>query len=246
MSALSDAAAAAILQSIWQNAAIGVALWATLGATRRASANVRYVIFCAGLAAMVLVPMATFVEALSSAAPSGLHALAAVDQRTDLPLLLADGSRIWTNRSMPAAGMLASLYGWIVPLWLAGAVLASIRLLCPTRHVRAGRRSGVAAPAGIASVVGRLAAARVARRITVIVTARTESPATAGWLKPVILLRAGSVDGPHIADRGDPRARGRAHQAARRRRQSAADGRGDAPVLSPGRLVGIAPGSCGA
>ena len=46
----------------------------------------------------------------------------------------------------------ASLYGWIVPLWLAGAVLASIRLVWATRHVRAVRRTGVTAPAGIAMV----------------------------------------------------------------------------------------------
>jgi beta-lactamase regulating signal transducer with metallopeptidase domain len=188
MSALSDAAAAAILQSIWQNALIGFALWATLRAAGRASAGVRYLISCAGLAAMVLLPLATFVEALSVAAQSGPHALPAVDQRTDVPLVMADGSRIWTNRSIPAAGMLAFLYGWIAPLWLAGAALASIRLVWAMRHVRAVRRTGVTAPARIAAVVDRLAAGRVARRITVMVTALTDGPATVGWLKPVILL----------------------------------------------------------
>lgn len=188
MSALSDAAAAAILQSIWQDAAIGFALWATLRAARRASAAVRYAIACAGLAAMVLLPLATFADALSSASHSSVHTALPVDQRTDVALVMADGSRIWTNRSIPPAGMLASLYGWIVPLWLAGAVLASIRLVWATRHVRAVRRTGVTAPAGIAMVVERLAAGRVTRRISVIVTALTESPATVGWLKPVILL----------------------------------------------------------
>jgi len=188
MSGLSDAAATAILQSMWQNALVGFALWATLRAAGRARAGVRYLVSCAGLAAMVLLPLGTFVEALSSAAQSGLHALPAVDQRTDVPLVMADGSRIWTNRSIPTAGMLASLYGWIAPLWLAGAALASIRLVWATRHVRAVRRTGVTAPASIAAVVDRLAAGCVARRITVIVTALTEGPATVGWLKPVILM----------------------------------------------------------
>lgn len=187
MSAFSDAAATAILHSIWQDAAIALALWATLRAAGRASADVRYVICCAGLAAMVLLPLMTFADTLGSASRSGL-APPLVDQRTDVPLVLADGSRIWTNRSIPAAGLLASLYGWIVPLWLAGAALASVRMVWATRHVRLVCRTGVAAPAGIAAVVDRLAAGRVARRITVLVTALTASPATVGWLKPVILL----------------------------------------------------------
>lgn len=195
MNALSDAAAAAILHSIWQDAAIALALWATLRAAGRASADVRYVLSCAGLAAMMLLPLATFADALSSAAQSGLHALPPVDQRTDVPLVMADGSRIWTNRSIASAGTLASLYGWIVPLWLAGAALASFRLVWATRHVRLVCRTGVPAPAGIASVVDRLAAGCVARRITVLVTALMESPATVGWLKPVILLPPALVTG---------------------------------------------------
>ena len=195
MSAFSDAAAAAILHSIWQDAAVALVLWAALRAAGRASADVRYVISCVGLAAMVLLPLATFADALSSAAHSGLPARPLVDQRTDVPLVMADGSRIWTNRSIPAAGMLASLYGWIVPFWLAGAALASVRLVWAARHVRFVCRTGVTAPAGIASVVDRLAAGRLARRITVLVTAVTESPATVGWLKPVILLPPALVTG---------------------------------------------------
>lgn len=195
MSALSDAAAAAILHSIWQDAVVALVLWATLRAAGRASADARYAIACVALAAMVLLPLATFAEALSSAAHGGLHARPLVDQRMDVPLVMADGSRIWTNRSIPAAGILASLYGWIVPLWLAGAALASVRLVWAARHVRLVCRTGVTAPAGIASVVDRLAAGRIARRITVLVTALTESPATVGWLKPVILLPPALVTG---------------------------------------------------
>ena len=41
MSAVSSAVAAAILQSIWQETAIGLALWVVLRATGRARANIR-------------------------------------------------------------------------------------------------------------------------------------------------------------------------------------------------------------
>jgi beta-lactamase regulating signal transducer with metallopeptidase domain len=196
VSALSDAAAVAIVQSIWQVTVIGLVLWVLLGTMGRASANVRYVVSCVALVAMVLVPAATFVEALTGAAQRGSPTLAMVDQRSDLPVVMADGSRIWTNRSIPAQGIFVSLYGWVVPLWLAGAALASIRVVWATRHVRTVCRGAVGASFEIVAAVERLASSsRVARRIVVLVTAAIESPATVGWLKPVILLPPALVTG---------------------------------------------------
>ena len=188
MSAVSGAVATAILQSIWQETAIGLALWVVLRATERASANARYVVSCAALAAMVLLPLVTFLEVLSGA-HDGVRALAAGGPSTSLPVVMANGSRIWTDRSLPSTSLLVLLYGWITPIWLTGAVLASIRLAWATTHVRAVRRSGGVAPDGIVKAVERLAlSARVSRRVTVIVTALAASPATVGWLRPVILL----------------------------------------------------------
>ena len=189
MSAIADAAATAILHSLWQQMAIALALWVLLGAMHRVSANARYVISGAALVAMVLLPLATFIEALTAAAPSGLSAVSAGGQPLDLPLVMPDGSRIWTDRSVAPPTVLGSLHGWIVSLWMAGALLASIRLVWSAGHVRFVRRSGVPAPGEVLAVVARLAVAgRVRRRIGVIVTTLIESPATVGWLHPVILV----------------------------------------------------------
>jgi beta-lactamase regulating signal transducer with metallopeptidase domain len=189
MNAVSGAVAAAILQSIWQETAIGLALWIALRATERASANARYVISCAALAAMVLLPLVTFVDVLAGAADASVPPAAHGAPPSALPVVIANGTRIWTDRSLPATGLLVSLYGWIAPVWLAGSVLASIRLVWAMKHVRAVRRSGGVAPHRIVTAVDRLTlSGRVSRHVTVIVTALTESPATVGWLRPVILL----------------------------------------------------------
>ena len=186
MSALSDAAATAILHSIWQETVIALALWAVLHATGRA--NARYAISCAALVAMALLPLAMFVDALSGTA-GGNPVVAGATRSGELPVVLANGSRIWTDRPVDPRTLLTSLHAWIVPVWLAGAALASARLIWATGHVRSVRRSGVSAPGEVIAVVDRLAlASRVGRQLAVIVTALTESPATVGWLKPAILL----------------------------------------------------------
>lgn len=189
MSALSTAATTAILHSLWQGTVIALLLWVSLRVMRRASATSRYVVSCVALMAMVLLPLVTFVDALTDAESSSVGTSPTVGRPPDLPMVMADGSRIWSDRSVTPPGILASLEAWIVPLWLAGVTLASLRLVWAGRHVRSVRRSGVPAPDHILAAVSRLAAAsRVRRRIAVIVTAMVESPATLGWLTPVILL----------------------------------------------------------
>ena len=189
MSALSTAATAAILHSFWQGTFIALLLWVSLRVMRRSSANARYVVSCVALAAMTLLPFAMFVEALTEAESSSVATFSAVGRPADLPIVMADGSRIWSDRPVAPPGILASLDAWIVPLWLGGVALASLRLIWAGRHVRSVRRSGVAAPGDVLAAVSRLATAgRVRRQIAVIVTAMAESPATVGWLQPVVLL----------------------------------------------------------
>src|SRR5204862_1874464 len=59
MNALLQIAGWTLIHFIWQGAAIGVVAAAILRATSRRSANVRYVIACAGLLAMLAAPPAT-------------------------------------------------------------------------------------------------------------------------------------------------------------------------------------------
>ena len=195
MMALADAAETAILHSMWQETALAVALWLVLRLMRRARADARYVVACGALAAMLLLPLATLVASLADAAQSERPPIAPVRQSVS-PVVMADGSRIWTDRALDPDTILVVVQGWIVPVWLAGVVIASVRLVWATKYVRAVRRSGVPASADVAATVERLAAgARVVRRIDLIVTTMVESPATVGWLRPVILLPPALVAG---------------------------------------------------
>src|SRR5918996_5083352 len=62
MTPLGDAVAAALIQSLWQDAAVAVACFAVLIALRRRSANARYAASCAALALMVALPVMTAAE----------------------------------------------------------------------------------------------------------------------------------------------------------------------------------------
>jgi beta-lactamase regulating signal transducer with metallopeptidase domain len=195
MTAFADAAEIAILHSVWQETALAVALWLVLGLMRRARADARYLVACGALAAMLLLPLATLAASLGDAGQRQWPAIAPVWQ-SGSPFVTADGSRIWTDRALDPDTMLVFVQGWIVPVWLAGVVIASLRLVRATNYVRAVRRNGVPATADVAATVAGLATgAGVVRRIDLIVTTMVESPATVGWLRPVILLPPALVAG---------------------------------------------------
>ena len=59
MSVTADALNSALLHSLWQDAIVGLLLWGTLIAMRRASANARYIVCCAALGLMAALPVIT-------------------------------------------------------------------------------------------------------------------------------------------------------------------------------------------
>ena len=59
MSVTADALNSALLHSLWQDAIVGLLLWGTLIAMRRASANARYIVCCAALGLMAALPVVT-------------------------------------------------------------------------------------------------------------------------------------------------------------------------------------------
>ena len=65
MSAITQALSAALIHFIWQGVVVGFALWIALAALKHRSANARYVVSCAALAALVLMPILTVAGVLS-------------------------------------------------------------------------------------------------------------------------------------------------------------------------------------
>jgi beta-lactamase regulating signal transducer with metallopeptidase domain len=189
MNVTADALSAALMHSLWQNAIVGLLLWSTLAVLRHQSANARYLACCASLAIMTTLPVVTTLVLSARAFPIGssIPASAVVAPlRGDNTPLLEPTSPVSEVRRV---SVMASVKPWTLPVWLAGVLVCSLRLVLASMHTVALRRRSDAADGAIASTVSRLAARiGVGRSVSVRVSMLTDSPATLGFLRPVILL----------------------------------------------------------
>ena len=172
----------ALVHFLWQGAVIGCIAAVALRLLRDASPQARYAVACLALAACVLVPLAGLAGALVSHAPpaiavDGLGAL----QATAVGL---DGNGF--------SASLAPFLPWIVSGWAAGACALSLRMAVGLGWLHAMRNAWQ--PAGAAAWQHRLdrlaPAFGLTRRVALRLVDRLETPASAGWLRPVVLLPA--------------------------------------------------------
>ena len=129
-----------LIHFVWQAVAIALPLAAMLRMLARRSANVRYLVACAGLAAMLASPIATARVLLQSAdvvtAPAVSAPIAANGARNDVTA--ADHAQLRSAANIPA--MVATAIDWrriadldrIAPAisvaWLAGVTLLLLRM----------------------------------------------------------------------------------------------------------------------
>lgn len=175
----------ALLHFVWQGALIGLVAALALQLMQGARPQARYALACMALLACVLVPaihLAMMVAAsLEPAAPLAMAAasmqLAASDAAI-VPALSAWPARI--DAAMP----------WIVVIWSAGACTLSLRMA--TGLIWIERLRGLPQGAGHAAWQARLDALAVRfgmrPRVTLRLVDSLDSPASAGWLRPVVLL----------------------------------------------------------
>jgi beta-lactamase regulating signal transducer with metallopeptidase domain len=186
MTPLADAVSAALIHSLWQDSMVAFLLWVALVALRQRP-NARYAAGCVALALMAVLPALT----------AGLLYLEALRPETVSPAvgtaraIVGDaGSTVtWMGGSLQPGPWLARLQTWALPVWSMGVLLFSLRLVGGGAHALALRRRSEDADEGIRSMVARLAKRMgVDRLVRVAISARTDGPATLGWLRPVILL----------------------------------------------------------
>ncbi|HET9361270.1 MAG TPA: ankyrin repeat domain-containing protein [Vicinamibacterales bacterium] len=176
--------AGSLLHFVWQGAAIAILAALTLGALRRRSAESRYAVASAGLLAMVLAPVATFVfyEEAGALAQRLLRSLddAAAIAAAQAP---ASGVNLWTRR--------------IVALWAAGVVVCMARLAGGWLLSRGLVRSASAVATPVVQEAMRLARAGLGfdRAVRVLAGTNIGTPVVVGWLRPAILLPASAVTG---------------------------------------------------
>lgn len=189
MNLTADALSLALLHSLWQDAIVGVLLGLALVALRNRSANARYVVSCAALALMAALPVATMLILADR------HEVSASSARSaPITLTSATGDTFGID-SVPSTGgarsinWIAALTPWLLPVWLTGVIVCSLRLVTASLHTVSLKRRSVPENGPLAATVSRLAARiGVARSVSVRVSTVLTSPATFGFLRPVILL----------------------------------------------------------
>ncbi len=205
----------ALVHSLWQLAALGVALRIGLRVLRGAPSTHRYALACATLVLMLATSAATGLRYARPAEPAPAAAVfagaeptfkagAAVDAGAGDAAPVAGGvSPRWF-----AAGSLASAtvrmqgaversMGWIVAAWLVGVGLLSLRLAGAWFGVRRlSRRGTAAAPRVLRDAARRYAAALGVRRTVAVLTSTlVHVPTVVGWLRPVVLVPVSALTG---------------------------------------------------
>jgi beta-lactamase regulating signal transducer with metallopeptidase domain len=175
----------ALLHFIWQGALIGLVAALALQLLQGARPQARYALACMALLACVLVPaihLAMMVAAaLEPATPFAMAAASMQPAASDVaivPALSAWPARI--DAAMP----------WIVVIWSAGACTLSLRMA--TGLIWIERLRGLPQGAGHAAWQARLDALAfrfgMGPRVALRLVDSLDSPASAGWLRPVVLL----------------------------------------------------------
>jgi beta-lactamase regulating signal transducer with metallopeptidase domain len=189
MTLIADALSAALVHSLWQNAIVAIVFWLALAVLSERSANARYAISCAALAVMVAVPIVTTGVVYARALPPDLTATIIVAS----PAVISSGSI--SVGSIPVTGdaqqghWIPWLQAWALPVWLIGILAFSVRFLSASAHAITLKRRSDPAGEALASIVSALAVRLgVTRSVTVLISTIAGSPATLGWIRPVILL----------------------------------------------------------
>jgi beta-lactamase regulating signal transducer with metallopeptidase domain len=196
MNITADAITSALVHSLWQNAIVGVLLWIALVVLRHRTANTRYVVSCGALALMVALPVMTALVLLQPSVPVVSFAPAGVVATPSVSDVMLPPAPVWVDANTGQLNRLSMLKPWMLPLWLAGVLVCSLRLALASMHTIALRRRCSLEEGPITAIVQKLAARMGVRRaVSVRLAPTTMSPATCGLFRPVILLSSATVLG---------------------------------------------------
>jgi len=196
MNVTAEAITSALFHSLWQNASVGFLLWIVLVVLRHRTANARYLASCGALALMVALPVATALVLAQPPVPVASSAPIAVIAIASASDVVLPPAPVWVEADGWQLNWYAVLKPWMLPLWLGGVLVCSLRLVLASMHTVALRRQCALEQGPITAVVSKLAARMGVRRVVSIrVASTTIAPATFGFFRPVILLSSATVLG---------------------------------------------------
>jgi bla regulator protein blaR1 len=213
--AVAEPATSALIHFLWQGSLIALALGIVLLVLGRKSADLRYRCACWALLLMVLLPIGTAVRHAHQNSPAKVHAREAVAAVADesapvnttatiKQLAKATDSTPVTSR---IAGTLlrqvawrpeqAGTARWILGIWLGGIFLLSAVHIGGWFQVQKLRTTAVeSAPEDWQDRADQLCRRLgIDRPVRILCSAAVEVPMVIGWLKPVVLIPAGTLLG---------------------------------------------------
>ena len=179
-----------LLHFVWQGAVVGAVLWAAMALLRRHKAPVRYALSLAGLCAMGLCPVVTFVAgggpdaAETARAPASVSPVAAneVAHSPQEPAPTAQPSgRVLAHRAQP----------YVLLAWLAGVSVLGLRMVVGYVGTTWLRRQGRSIPNDLArrvAEIGRALGVNAAGRV--LASERVRGAIAVGFWRPVVLFPA--------------------------------------------------------
>ena len=187
-----------LLHFLWQ----GLMIFAVYSAARKwlvrsGGPSARYLLACAALAAMLVLPVVTFGLLDSSGSVP-------VSSRPAGPLPFTGSDAPWNITAVPesvptaaASIWMARALPWVVAVWFLGAFAFWARLAGGwTVAARMRSRLVRAAEPEWQSALNRLQARlRVSRPVRLLVSGLVEVPTVVGWLRPVVLVPVGALAG---------------------------------------------------
>lgn len=193
----------ALLQFIWQGLLIGCGAAFVLNVfLRGARPRTRYAVACAALLACALLPLASVVYSLARADGDGGSDFQAA---ANLPRLILAGTGdpggeaglIDAVSYMSWSALLQRQLPWIVLLWAGGAAFMSLRLGIGLLWVRQMTEACHAQPdpywqRRLYHLARRFG---ISRRVRLGIVEGLDSPLTAGWWQPVVLVPAALLSG---------------------------------------------------
>ena len=189
-----------LVHFLWQGALVAAGLAVLDTVLRLRSANARYLLFTGGLAAMTLLPVATFFSVREAASPAAASlansAESTVVAAETTPLSLASTVAIsWDAPTL--RHRLDGALPFLVFAWCLGVALLSARSLGGWVVAQRLRRSGLGTvPAHVEQAVLRLRARlHLTRVVQLCQSALVDVPTVIGWLKPMVLLPASTLAG---------------------------------------------------
>ncbi|MCK4887859.1 MAG: M56 family metallopeptidase [Planctomycetes bacterium] len=201
-----------LIHWLWQGLAIAAILAVAWKAFAKVSANKRYLIGCAGLTAMMVMPMLTF-RVLSSRWVEPVELAAVKAERVDIAQLgtiempiVENDAPVIEEAAAPVieigfrervSSAIEANAGFIVYSWLIGVFGFCLWHLGGWRQLQKLRRTMVK-PVGkhLVDKMNKLSCAiGVNRAVSLMESAMAGGPMVVGWLKPMILLPASALTG---------------------------------------------------